>query len=79
MASATPGAEESAAVDANIKALEGVLDEFYRNVPNERKAEIERMLTEFGEQVISRSFRVSASGPPPAKNSNYLHNNTLIS
>ena len=51
MASAIPPADESAAVDANIKALEGLLDEFFRDVSNERKAEIERMLAEFSEQV----------------------------
>ena len=51
MASAIGNAEESAAIEANIKALEGLLDEFFRDVPNERKAEIERLLNEFGEQV----------------------------
>ena len=51
MAAAIGNAEESAAIEANIKALEGLLDEFFRDVPNERKAEIERLLNEFGEQV----------------------------
>ena len=51
MASNTSPADESVAVEANIKALESLLDEFFRDVSNERKAEIERMLTEFREQV----------------------------
>ena len=51
MASAIGNAEESAAIEANIKALEGLLDEFFRDVSNERKAEIERLLSEFSEQV----------------------------
>ena len=51
MASTIPTVDESAATDANIKALEGLLDEFFRDVSNERKAEIERLLSEFSEQV----------------------------
>ena len=53
MASAAPGSsgEQTAAMEANLKALEGLLDEFFRNVSNERKAEIERILAEFGQQV----------------------------
>ena len=51
MASAIPTVDESAATDSNIKALEGLLDEFFRDVSNERKAEIERLLSEFSEQV----------------------------
>ena len=46
-----PTAEASAATDANIKALEGLLEEFFRDVSNERKAEIERLLSEFSQQV----------------------------
>ena len=53
MASNTSPADESVAVEANIKALESLLDEFFRDVSNERKAEIERMLTEFREQVTN--------------------------
>ena len=49
-------ADESASTDANIKALEGLLDEFFRDVSNERKAEIERLLSEFSEQVIISDF-----------------------
>ena len=52
MASIAVNVDQSAAANANIKALEGLLDEFFRDVSNARKAEIERMLTEFGEQVI---------------------------
>ena len=51
MAAAIPTVDESAATDSNIKALEGLLDEFFRDVSNERKAEIERLLSEFSEQV----------------------------
>ena len=51
MASTIPTAEASAATDANIKALEGLLEEFFRDVSNERKAEIERLLSEFSQQV----------------------------
>ena len=51
MASTISTADESAATDANIKALENLLDEFFRDVSNERKAEIERLLSEFSEQV----------------------------
>ena len=51
MASTISNADESAATDANIKALENLLDEFFRDVSNERKAEIERLLSEFSEQV----------------------------
>ena len=52
MASIAVNVDQSAAANANIKALEGLLDEFFRDVSNARKAEIERMLAEFGEQVI---------------------------
>ena len=51
MASTISTADESAATDANIKALENLLDEFFRDVSNERKAEIERLLSQFSEQV----------------------------
>ena len=51
MASTIPTADASAATDANIKALEGLLEEFFRDVSNERKAEIERLLSEFSQQV----------------------------
>ena len=57
MATAIASPDDSAAIDANIKALEGLLDEFFRDVSNERKSEIERMLTEFGDQVINCWFR----------------------
>ena len=53
MTSPAVNVDQSAAVNANIKALEGLLDEFFRDVSNERKAEIERMLAEFGEQVTN--------------------------
>jgi hypothetical protein len=56
MATAIPNEDDSAAIAANIKALEGLLDEFFRDVSNERKSEIERMLNEFGEQVINCHF-----------------------
>ena len=37
---------------ANLKALEGLMDEFFSvGVANLRKAEIERMLEQFGQQV----------------------------
>ena len=55
MASTISTADESAATDANIKALENLLDEFFRDVSNERKAEIERLLSEFSEQVNDRN------------------------
>ena len=56
MATSIASADDSAAIVANIKALEGLLDEFFRDVSNERKSEIERMLTEFGDQVMELSF-----------------------
>ena len=56
MATAITNADDTAAIDANIKALEGLLDEFFRDVSNERKSEIERMLNEFGEQVMNCYF-----------------------
>ena len=63
MASNTSPADESVAVEANIKALESLLDEFFRDVSNERKAEIERMLTEFREQVTNWcKFKISKLG-----------------
>ena len=55
MASTISTADESAATDANIKALENLLDEFFRDVSNERKAEIERLLSEFSEQVSDQN------------------------
>ena len=42
MASTISTADESAATDANIKALENLLDEFFRDVSNERKARVEK-------------------------------------
>ena len=51
MASALSSADESAVIESNVKALEVLLDEFFSDVSNDRKAEIERMLTTFGEQV----------------------------
>ena len=56
MATAITNADDTTAIDANIKALEGLLDEFFRDVSNERKSEIERMLNEFGEQVMNCHF-----------------------
>ena len=58
MASTISTADESAATDANIKALENLLDEFFRDVSNERKAEIERLLSEFSEQVSDKKIHI---------------------
>ena len=59
MASTISTADESAAADANIKALENLLDEFFRDVSNERKAEIERLLSEFSEQVRDQNSHLN--------------------
>ena len=59
MASTISTADESAAADANIKALENLLDEFFRDVSNERKAEIERLLSEFSEQVSDQNSHLN--------------------
>ena len=59
MASTISTADESAATDANIKALENLLDEFFRDVSNERKAEIERLLSEFSEQVRDQNSHLN--------------------
>ena len=59
MASTISTADESAATDANIKALENLLDEFFRDVSNERKAEIERLLSEFSEQVNDQNSHLN--------------------
>ena len=59
MASTISTADESAATDANIKALENLLDEFFRDVSNERKAEIERLLSEFSEQVSDQNSHLN--------------------
>ena len=56
MATAITHSDDTAAVDANIIALEGLLEEFFRDVSNERKSEIERMLNEFGEQVMNPHY-----------------------
>ena len=71
MASIAVNIDQSAAANANIKALEGLLDEFFRDVSNARKAEIERMLTEFGEQVIFSQLSFYVKGEFSGKASIY--------
>ena len=53
--------EADAAAEANLKALECLMDEFFSSdVSNFRKAEIERLLNDFGQQVIKGFLIISA-------------------
>ena len=73
MASIAVNVDQSAAANANIKALEGLLDDFFRDVSNARKAEIERMLAEFGEQVIFSQLSFYVKGEASGIEKCYPH------